>query len=139
MKGFSIFTVPYAYVDHFSYLADNLFVQRKITMKFKGEFEKEGSPYRSRVTHRYMRSAVIIWENGADRTYPRGAPKSLQLRLPGNGAGVSRAKSRNGRRGYIEHYKNRNVPKCLISNRNLDKAKTAILGTSKIGERLVNT
>jgi hypothetical protein len=31
------------------------------------------------------------------------------------------------------------VPKCLISNRNLDKAKTAILGTSKIGERLVNT
>ena len=25
------------------------------------------------------------------------------------------------------------------SNRNLDKAKTAILGISKIGERLVNT
>ena len=46
MKDFSLFTVPYAYVDHFSYLADNLFVQRKITMKFKGEFEKEGSPYR---------------------------------------------------------------------------------------------
>ena len=73
MKGFSIFTVPYAYVDHFSYLADNLFVQRKITMKFKGKFEKEGSPYRSRVTHRYMRSAVIIGEDGADRTYPRGS------------------------------------------------------------------
>ena len=46
MKDFSIFTVPYAYVDHFSYLADNLFVQRKITMKFKGEYEKAGSPYR---------------------------------------------------------------------------------------------
>ena len=37
--------------------------------------------------------------DGADRTYPRGEPKSLQVRLPGNGAGVSRAKSRNGRRG----------------------------------------
>lgn len=139
MKGFSIFTVPYAYVDHFSYLADNLFVQRKITMKFKGEFEKEGSPYRSRVTHRYMRSAVIIWEDGADRTYPRGAPKSLQVRLPRNGAG-SRVQNREMEDGgYIEHYKNRNVSKCLISNRNLDKAKMAILGTSKNGERLVNT
>ena len=41
--------------------------------------------------------------------------------------------------GYIEHYKNRNVSKYLISNRNLDKAKTAIFGTSKNGERLVNT
>ena len=41
--------------------------------------------------------------------------------------------------GYIEHYKNRNVSKCLISNRNLDKAKMAIFGTSKSGERLVNT
>ena len=103
-----------------------------------------------------MRSAVIIGgarcpgdigpaptvakrRDGADRTYPRGEPKSLQVRLPGNGAGVSRAKSRNGRRGYIEHYKNRNVSKCLISNRNLDKAKTAIFGISKNGERLVNT
>lgn len=27
MEDFSIFTVPYAYVDHGSYLADALFVQ----------------------------------------------------------------------------------------------------------------
>ena len=29
MKDFSIFTVPYAYVDHFSYLADNLICAEK--------------------------------------------------------------------------------------------------------------
>ena len=32
-----------------------------------------------------------------------------------------------------------NVSKCLISNRNLDKLKIAILGTSKNREVLVNT
>lgn len=36
MSDFSIFSVPYAYVDHSSYLADQLFVQNKVTMKFKG-------------------------------------------------------------------------------------------------------
>lgn len=35
MSDFSIFSVPYAYVDHSSYLADHLFVQNKVTMKFK--------------------------------------------------------------------------------------------------------
>lgn len=42
---FSIFSVLYAYVDHSSYLADQLFVQSKVTMKFKGEMVKEDSPY----------------------------------------------------------------------------------------------
>ena len=45
MSDFSIFSVPYAYVDHSSYLADQLFVQNKVTMKFKGEMTKNGSPY----------------------------------------------------------------------------------------------
>ena len=45
MSDFSIFSVPYAYVDHSSYLADQLFVQNKVTMKFKGEMTKKGSPY----------------------------------------------------------------------------------------------
>ena len=45
MSDFSLFAVPYAYVDHSSYLADQLFVQNKITMKFKGEMVKEGSAY----------------------------------------------------------------------------------------------
>ena len=40
MSDFSLFAVPYAYVDHSSYLADQLFVQNKITMKFKGEMVK---------------------------------------------------------------------------------------------------
>lgn len=45
MSDFSIFTVPYAYVDHSSYLADQLFVQNKVTMKFKGEMVRDDSPY----------------------------------------------------------------------------------------------
>lgn len=45
MSDFSIFSVPYAYVDHSSYLADQLFVQNKVTMKFRGEMAKDGSPY----------------------------------------------------------------------------------------------
>ena len=46
MKEFSIFSVPYAYVDHCSYQADQLFVQYKVRMKFKGEYAKAESPYR---------------------------------------------------------------------------------------------
>lgn len=45
MSDFSIFSVPYAYVDHNSYLADRLFVQNKVTMKFKGEMRRENSSY----------------------------------------------------------------------------------------------
>ncbi len=46
MGDFSIFSVPYAYVDHSSYQADQLFVQNKVRMKFKGECAKADSPYR---------------------------------------------------------------------------------------------
>ena len=46
MKDFSIFLILYAYVDHSSYQADQLFVQNKVRMKFKGECEKADSPYR---------------------------------------------------------------------------------------------
>lgn len=45
MSDFSIFSVLYAYVDHSSYLADQLFVQNKVTMKFESEMVKDGSPY----------------------------------------------------------------------------------------------
>ena len=45
MKVCSIFSVPYAYVDHSSYQADRLFVQNKVRMKFKGEYAKAESPY----------------------------------------------------------------------------------------------
>lgn len=40
MSDFSIFSVPYVYVDHSSYLADQLFVQNKVTMKFKGRWQR---------------------------------------------------------------------------------------------------
>ncbi len=46
MRDFSIFSVPYAYVDHRSYQADQLFVQNKVKMNFKGECAKVESPYR---------------------------------------------------------------------------------------------
>lgn len=42
---FSLFTITYVYVDHHSYLADSLFAQRKIAMKFKGEMSRFDSPY----------------------------------------------------------------------------------------------
>ena len=45
MGGLSLFTVPYVYVDHHSHLADNLFAERRIKMRFKGDYRKEGSPY----------------------------------------------------------------------------------------------
>ena len=46
MKDFSLFSVHYAYVDHSSYQADQLFMQNKVRVKFKGEYAKEESPYR---------------------------------------------------------------------------------------------
>ena len=46
LNAFSLFTIPYVYVDHNSYLADSLFVQRKIVMKFKEEMARTDSPYR---------------------------------------------------------------------------------------------
>ena len=45
LDDLSLFTVPYAYLDHSSYLADPLFSQKKIRLKFKGEFAREDSPY----------------------------------------------------------------------------------------------
>ena len=45
LDGFSPVTIPYVYVDHNSYLADSLFAQRKIVMKFKGEMERTDSSY----------------------------------------------------------------------------------------------
>ncbi len=43
---FSIIRVPYMYIDHYSYLADNLFIQRKIRVWYKREYAKDGIPYR---------------------------------------------------------------------------------------------
>jgi hypothetical protein len=45
MSDFSLFSVHYTYVDHRSYLADQLFVQNKVTVKFKGEMVREDSTY----------------------------------------------------------------------------------------------
>ena len=45
MGDFSLFAIPYIYVDHYSYLADSLFVQRKIAMKFTGEMARIDSSY----------------------------------------------------------------------------------------------
>ncbi len=45
MSDFSLFSVRYAYVDHNSYLADQLFVQNRVPVKFKGDMVRENSPY----------------------------------------------------------------------------------------------
>ena len=45
LDEFSLFTIPYVYVDHNSYFADSLFEQRKIVMKFKGEIVRSDSSY----------------------------------------------------------------------------------------------
>ena len=45
LDGFSLFMIPYVYVDYHSYLADDLFIQRKIVMKFKEEMVRIDSPY----------------------------------------------------------------------------------------------
>lgn len=45
LKSFSIFSVNYAYVDHYSYQADQLFVENMVKVKFNREYSKEESPY----------------------------------------------------------------------------------------------
>lgn len=45
MRDFSLFSVPYAYVDHSSYMAKDLFFHNKVTVKYKGEMVREDSPY----------------------------------------------------------------------------------------------
>ena len=46
MDDLSILTVPYAYVDHSSYLADSLFSKGSVALKYKGEMLRKDSPYR---------------------------------------------------------------------------------------------
>jgi len=45
MEDFSLFKDTYAYIDHKSYFADQLFIQRKIRVYFKEEMIREDSPY----------------------------------------------------------------------------------------------
>lgn len=45
MRDFSVFSVHYAYVDHGLYLADQLFVQNRVRVRFKGEMRREDSHY----------------------------------------------------------------------------------------------
>ena len=59
LDDFSIFTVTYAYVDHYSYLADNLFEQSKIKVKFKEELAKNDSPYRIQIGAELLTSLLV--------------------------------------------------------------------------------
>lgn len=45
MRDFSVFSVHYAYVDHGSYLADQLFVQNRVRVRLKGEMRRKDSQY----------------------------------------------------------------------------------------------
>ncbi|WP_177957934.1 hypothetical protein [Eubacterium ramulus] len=46
LKDFRPFSVLYAYIDHKDYLADALFIQEQIQVRFLQEMVKEGTPYR---------------------------------------------------------------------------------------------
>lgn len=66
MRACSIFSVPYAYVDHSSYLADTLFVQNKVRLKFKNEYVKAESPYRiifARCEGKIQRDSKKHWKD----------------------------------------------------------------------------
>lgn len=45
LDDFSLLYVTYAYVDHKTYLADSLFIQKSVRVKYKGEAMREDSPY----------------------------------------------------------------------------------------------
>ena len=45
MRSFSPFSAFYAYADHNSNLAELLFAQNRVHVKFKGKMVREGSPY----------------------------------------------------------------------------------------------
>ena len=45
LKDFRPFSVLYAYIDHESYLADALFIQEQISVRFPQEMVKNGEKY----------------------------------------------------------------------------------------------
>ena len=45
LSGFSLFSIDYAYIDHKSYLAETLFVQRQIRVKLNCRMARQDSPY----------------------------------------------------------------------------------------------
>lgn len=45
LKDFRPFSVLYAYIDHESYLADALFIQEQISVRFPQEMVKSGEKY----------------------------------------------------------------------------------------------
>ena len=46
LRDFRPFSVLYAYIDHEDYLADALFIQEQIPVRFPKEMVKKGEPYR---------------------------------------------------------------------------------------------
>ena len=66
LKDYSLFSVPYAYVDHSSYLADQLFIDQKVRVKFKGEMMRENSPY-CVVFCRVRKKDTIKFEEALDK------------------------------------------------------------------------
>ena len=46
LDGLSIMSVQYMYIDHKDYLADSLFAQNHVSVRFGNEFSRDDSPYR---------------------------------------------------------------------------------------------
>lgn len=66
MKTFSICSASYAYVDHDSYLADQLFIQNQVKVNFKKEMVREGSPYRI-VFCKISKRDIVKFEEALDK------------------------------------------------------------------------
>lgn len=66
MRAFSICSVSYAYVDHYSYLADQLFIQNQVNVKFKKEMVREDSPYRI-VFCKIAKRDIVKFEEALDK------------------------------------------------------------------------
>ena len=45
LKDFRPFSVWYAYIDHEDYLADSLFIQEQVSVRFSQEMVKNGEKY----------------------------------------------------------------------------------------------
>lgn len=74
LHGLSFLTVPYMYIDHKDYLADSLFAENKISVKFGKEMVKDGSPYRI-VFCRVKKKDVTAFEH----IFPKLTNKMLLL------------------------------------------------------------
>lgn len=68
LGGLSILSCQYMYVDHEDYLADALFAQNQVPVRFGHEFKRNGSPY-CIITCRVWKKDVAGFERTMESLY----------------------------------------------------------------------